>query len=196
MQHKKTYLFIFILVALAQIYVPAKMVYDSEVVLDEGRAFKFKTAPVDPNDPFRGKYITLSYDIDHFNVDTADAWENEDEMFVLLTTDEDGYAKVLGLSKIRPASDVDYVRAKAEWTGRARIGEGLKRVGIEYPFERYYMEESKAKPAERLYWNSNRDTGIPTYALVHVKNGKAVIKDVMVGDRSIRELVEENNELL
>ncbi len=37
---------------LAQLYVPASMIFRNERVIREGTAFKFKTAPIDPNDPF------------------------------------------------------------------------------------------------------------------------------------------------
>ena len=51
----------FILMVLAQLYVPASMIFQKERVITQGTAYKFRTAPIDPNDPFRGKYITLSF---------------------------------------------------------------------------------------------------------------------------------------
>ena len=66
MINKKTQIVLFVLVALAQLYVPAKMIWDQEDVLKNGSEYKFKTDPVDPNDPFRGKYITLSFDNNTF----------------------------------------------------------------------------------------------------------------------------------
>lgn len=54
MTNKKTLLSVFILVAIVQLYVPAKMILDREDILDTGKEYKFKTEPIDPNDPFRG----------------------------------------------------------------------------------------------------------------------------------------------
>ena len=51
----KILLSVFILVALVQLFVPAKMILDREDILDMGKEYKFKTEPIDPNDPFRGK---------------------------------------------------------------------------------------------------------------------------------------------
>jgi uncharacterized membrane-anchored protein len=59
---KKTILPLFALTCLAQWFVPAQMIYDQEQVLREGKTYHFKTAPIDPSDPFRGKYITLSFE--------------------------------------------------------------------------------------------------------------------------------------
>ncbi|MES2486246.1 MAG: GDYXXLXY domain-containing protein, partial [Bacteroidota bacterium] len=62
---KTKYLFIaFALTALLQAFIPLKMVYDNHNVETEGIVFKFKTEPVDPSDPFRGKYITLEFESD------------------------------------------------------------------------------------------------------------------------------------
>ncbi len=62
MNTKKLLLVAFILVALAQLYVPTKMILNRENVLANGTDFKFRTAPIDPNDPFRGKYVNLQYE--------------------------------------------------------------------------------------------------------------------------------------
>ena len=53
MLSKKIIFPLFILVALAQLFVPAKMILDREDVLSTGTAFNFKTRPIDPTDPFR-----------------------------------------------------------------------------------------------------------------------------------------------
>ena len=66
-------------------------------------------------------------------------------------------------------------------------------INIDYPFERYYMEESKAYDAERTYRESLRDTiEHSTYALVYVKEGRAVVDDVLIDDISIKDIVKEN----
>ena len=189
MQHNKLLIIVFALVALVQIYVPAKMVYDSEVVLDQGTAYKFRTAPIDPTDPFRGKYITLRFDIDEFEIDTSEVWERGEAVYVELTTDSLGYAKIAAISRTKPYEDVDFVQAKVRYASNR-----YSTLHIEYPFNRFYMEESKAYDAERAYWDAARDRETDCYALVHVKNGEPLVKDVLINDVPIRELVIANNE--
>ena len=190
MQHKKLLVLVFILVALIQIYVPAKMVYDSEVVLDEGTAFKFKTAPVDPNDPFRGKYITLQFDIDEYEVDHSDDWERGEDIYVSLTTDRDGYAKISNVTKTTPYGDIDYVKAQVRYAYARRYSpDTTHMLYINYSFNRFYMEESKAYDAEVAYRESRRDTSQTVYAIIHVKEGEPIIKDVMIDEMPIREYV-------
>ena len=52
---------LFLLLVLLQLYVPASVVFNQERVLFSGTSYKMQLAPIDPNDPFRGKYIILSY---------------------------------------------------------------------------------------------------------------------------------------
>lgn len=69
---------------------------------------------------------------------------------------------------------------------------GPRTLTIHYPFDRYYMEESKAYDAELTYIQSQQDTSKITYALVSIKNGDAVLKDVMISGTSIKEIVKSN----
>lgn len=179
---------VFVLVALVQLYVPAKMIWDREDVLDTGTEYKFKTAPVDPYDPFRGKYITLSYEENEATVADEEEWTPGESAYVLLTTDADGFAKIRSVSKTRPVDDQDYIKAKV-WMVTGRDTTSLL---IDYPFDRYYMEESKADEAEVTYRESQQDTTKVTYALVSVKNGDAVLRDVLIDGMSIREIVKAN----
>ncbi|MFL6501202.1 MAG: GDYXXLXY domain-containing protein, partial [Candidatus Udaeobacter sp.] len=54
-------LLIFGVVALAQLTVPAAMVWQRNQTLEQGRVWKFRTAPVDPVDVIRGRYIALRF---------------------------------------------------------------------------------------------------------------------------------------
>jgi len=179
----------FALMVLAQLYVPARMIFHNEVVLVSGTAFKFKAAPVDPNDPFRGKYITLTFDENAYSIPDSVDWAQGESIFVNLTMDTAGYAKILNVSKTEPVDREDYVKATVNYS----VWDTVTTVYIEYPFDQYYMEESKAPDAANVYNEAARDTNQVTYALVLVKKGQAVIKDVMIGDSSIVDIVHYRN---
>jgi len=175
----------FILMALVQLYIPAKMIFSNEALLEGGKEFKFKTAPIDPNDAFRGKYITLSFKENSTRVENAQDWNNGDQIFVSLTQDENGFAIISGVSKDKPIESEDYVTASIDYI----INDTVSWVSIDYPFNRYYMEESKAQDAEQAYREAARDTAQVTYALVVVKNGNALVEDVLLDEVPIREVV-------
>ena len=87
----------FIIMVLLQLYVPAKMILGKEKVLAEGNEFMFKTAPVDPSDPFRGKYIVLTFEENSAQVANAEDWNSGDPVFVSLTKNDEGFAKILSI---------------------------------------------------------------------------------------------------
>ena len=181
-----------IIVALAQLFIPAKMILGQEDILDTGTVYKFKTEPVDPNDPFRGKYITLRYEIESARTHD-DSWERNDDAFLYLEIDSLGFAKVDTISKQKLPRKNDYINLKINrfdnqnWTRNFAY-----QVHFNLPFNRFYMEETKAKPAEDVYRKAQRDS-LPNniYGLVYVKEGEAVLKDVIINDMSIAKYVEE-----
>lgn len=192
----KKYLFpVFILVVLVQLYVPFKMILDKEEVLDTGTYFKFITAPVDPTDPFRGKYITLSYKENLVVVNDDTEWVKGEMAFVLLENDTEGFAKIKSLAKAPPIlEDVPFVKANIRYISGQNENEGTRNIRINYPFDRYYMEESKAYEAELAYRDARRDSTSIAYALVAVDKGEAVLKDVIINGRPIREVAAERIE--
>lgn len=190
MSSKKLVILVFALVALVQLFVPAKMILDRESVLKHGTEYKFKTAPIDPSDPFRGKYITLRYKENTVSVSNKKDWKTGESIYVLLTTDSTGFAKIKSASKTTPIGNEDFIKVKV---GYSQINE-FNRLTVRFPFNRYYMEESKAYDAELTHLQSQQDTSKTTYALVRVKNGDAVLKDVMINGISIREIVKQNRQ--
>jgi uncharacterized membrane-anchored protein len=185
-QIKTIHLFlIFVLVAVIQLSIPAKMIYQQEDVLNSGILYKFKTQPIDPADPFRGKYIRLDFEASRYQTkDTT--WVNDEIIYVSLTTDENGYAKINDVTRSVP-SNTDYIEAKVDWYTKWQ-----NELRIAYNIERFYMKETKAMAAEIAHMEAQSDA-IPhlTYATIYVKNGTAVLEDVFIDDVSIADFVEE-----
>lgn len=181
-------IWLFVLLAVVQLAIPASMIWGRERVLKSGTPFRFKTEPIDPNDPFRGKYIILNYEIEEYNISDADAWTRDQEIYVQLTTDSAGFAKVAAVLADPPAEGSDYVNARVNYI---QDYDDSQKIWIEYPFDRYYMEDSKAYEAEITAREAQRDTSRTAYAVVHVKAGEAVLADVMIDGVSIREIVKK-----
>src|SRR5690554_5026061 len=184
MNSKKILLTAFIVVAIIQLVIPAKMIWDKERILETGKEFKFETAPVDPTDPFRGKYIVLQYKENSIILESDANWVSGEAIYVILKNNPSGFATISGISKEKPASSVDFVEAKVAFV----TGNRNKTVNISYPFDRFYMEESKAYDAEQEYIKSQADSTKTTYALVSIKDGYAVLKDVLIDGVSVVEI--------
>lgn len=181
---KKSYIYIlFGIMVLAQIIASAQIVYKYEHAIASENVYKFKTAPMDPNDPFRGKYISLNYQINFFKT-KDDNWDNYKKGYAYFSRDKDGFAVLETLTK-QPLSDsnFDYVEVELRNYHHDRIYFAL-------PFNRYYMEESKAYDAEVLARKLSRDRKENNiYALVHIEKGTYVLTDIIVNGTSINEAV-------
>ena len=188
---KIKYIFIlFVVVALVQLFVPLQMIFGQEAILNNGTAYKFKTQPIDPSDPYRGKYITLRYNINAIKTNDS-LWERNEQVYVYIEKDSLGFAQLLEVSKTLLDIEKDYVVAEVSW-----YQDYSNELRFNLPFNRFYMEESKAKPAEDAFRKAQRDT-MPnnTYALVYIKDGEAVLKDVLINDISITDYVKNNEKL-
>jgi uncharacterized membrane-anchored protein len=139
---------VFILLALVQWLVPGKMIVDSENIAHKGKAFRFLTEPVDPSHPFFGKYIILHFKEATYTINKTTWLESGQTVFALLQTDADGFAKVTGLTTKEPSATADYVKASVLYVTENATG---KEVHIDFPFDKFYMEEYKAPKAEDLY---------------------------------------------
>lgn len=188
MNYSKLIFPLFIVVALIQLFVPTKMILDRESILANGKEYKFKTAPIDPTDPFRGKYITLNFSERSISLDTTENWKRDETIYVHLAEDQEGFAKIQGISKKKPSKEIGFVKAKVKYTRR----HADQTIQITYPFERYYMEESKAYDAERFTRRRiQTDSNQVVYAVVRILEGESVLQNVMVNGKKIETLVKE-----
>lgn len=183
---------LFVLAAIAQLAVPAWMIVGHERVRRDGEVFKFRTAPVDPRDPFRGEYVRLDFEVERGRwllppVETGTG-KYRHHAFALLGTDSTGFAAITQLVLERPSAGA-FVRVEyMSWTNDTLFN-------ISLPFDRYYLEEGDGPKTEKLLmpqWSDSLPVqSLPAYAVVRVLDGDAVVTDLVVGDRSIHEWLKE-----
>ena len=175
---------LFSLVALAQLFIPGKMVFDSERALTEGTLYRFRTAPVDPLDYFRGKYVALDYSDVTIDLHYNGEWIYGEEVYAVLGTNDSGFAVIQNIMRDRPEAG-DYVKAKIMRSS----SDTPYSVTLQYPFNRFYMDENDALDAERAYNKATRQRD--AYALVRVRQEDAVLEDIIVDGKPIRQAAEE-----
>lgn len=168
-------LLLFIPLAVVQLTVPGWMINRQEQILHHGREFKFKTAPVDPYDAFRGRYVALLFAV----ASSSDHGTNR-KVWVRFDVDDKGFAKIREESETSLAGD-DVVMA-------TRRGDTLH-----FPFDRYYMEEHAASKAEAAYRTNSRSEHQKAYAIVRILNGQAAIEELYIDDKPIREFLQTEN---
>lgn len=179
---KLTTLGVFSIVAVLQLATPAWLVARHERTLREGGLYRFHTAPVDPYDAFRGRYVRLSVTPREARPEDARHVRRGRTVYVTLGRDAEGFA-TLGEVSRRPPREGDYLRARvAGWAPEGR-------VRLRLPMERYYLPEDEAPRAERAYQAHAGRTERPAEVRVRIRGGEAVIEDLWVGGRPIREFV-------
>jgi uncharacterized membrane-anchored protein len=182
---------IFLAVAAAQLAVPVAQIRKYEDILLTGIAYKFRTAPVDPYDAFRGRYVALNYADTVATPRQGEKFNYRSAAYTALRQDAAGFAQFGELSGEPPAQG-DYLRVEYLYTESEKGDKAHFRL----PFDRFFMEESKAPQAEAAYrklGNRRSQTGTeePTYVIVRVKGGRGVIEDLYIRNKPIRDFLAE-----
>lgn len=176
---------VFAVVALVQLAVPGWMIVHHERILSEGTAFNFRTAPVDPRDPFRGEYVHLDFTAEQgkWPLPSA-AHEGAQRAYALLMADSAGFAQIDALVLEKPEAAPYIAVEYSHWTNDTLFS-------LELPFDRFYLEEGDGRRTEELLqpsWNgSTPSSPLPAYAVVRILHGEAVIEDLVIGGISIHQ---------
>ncbi len=184
---------LFAAMAAAQWWVPVSMITASNRILEEGIPMKFRCRPVDPNDPFRGKYIVLNFDVARYVIYTKHDFKIGQEVYLNIGEDSLGFANIEKIQPSPPSANKIFLKAKIDYIS-FEVGlngyndnNEIYEISLDIPFKRFYLEETKAPQAEDLYRSGITDTTGNTYGLVYLLNGEARIKDVIIRDTSIIE---------
>jgi uncharacterized membrane-anchored protein len=193
MMRRPVILGMFAVVALAQFGLLGWMIVRHETVLRDGHVYKFKTAPVDPYDAFRGRYVALRFEEAQTRAPVAEGIELKggQTVYTLLGNDPDGFAQIKSLS-VAPPPAGDYFRTKvAPWSGSGGQGGFLSLV---LPFDSYYMNETLAPAAETAYREHNRRGGDhDAFVTVRVLDGRATIEQLYIGGKPIEEFLRDKS---
>lgn len=164
--------------------VPATLALRSEYVLRAGTRYYLRTAPVDPADVFRGRYVALRFADAQAHVPAAADWPAGTVVYVPLITGDDRYARFGAASQTAPAQG-DYLKAKIISVDAAHL------ASVQLPFDRYYLDESLAVMAEQAYRDANRRGGpSAAYVSIRVHRGDAVLESLFIDNLPIRRYLE------
>lgn len=178
---------LFATVCVAQIAVPASMIVQHERTRASGTPWRFQTAPVDPDDPFRGRYVRLDFAVSRqplFLVEREGRHVGlEDRLYAELIPDHRGFAALGKLHQQRPETgeyldvfvrDIDYDREGGAPSYRVRL-----------PFDRFYLPEARAPEVERAYAEASRHAQERTYAEVRIRDGHAALVSLVLDGKPV-----------
>lgn len=174
----------------AQLVVPASMAKRYEDILQTGERHLFKVEPRDPTDPFKGRYVVLTFPIargltdDLENPEIIDQLLREETVYAIINKGADGFAQINDIQRQAP-NNPSYIKVTHSYSYQ-------ENYHIKLPFDRYYAEESKAPEIESLLWNRAGDETSDFYADVRLKNGDGVIAELYVEDTLILEYLKRS----
>lgn len=173
-----------------QIFVPANIIYQYEKLHSSGTTFRFRCAPIDPIDYLRGKYVRLNFLNETFDLPVSDSsnYLQGNTVYAVFGKDSAGFAKIIQVQKNKPTHTVNYLETTIKY-GQEFSNSG--RITIHLPFDKYFMEESKAKPAEELYRENIRKDSVNVVALVQIQNGISMLNGLLINEKPIEKVLEE-----
>src|SRR4028118_1780770 len=92
----------FLVLAIAQWFVPGLMIWQKEKVLNRGIPYRFQSAPVDPADPFRGRYIVLNFKETSFKTREPLKLTYGSKIYVTFSNDRNGFAMIKSVHEKKP----------------------------------------------------------------------------------------------
>ena len=166
---KKTLLSILIVTIVVQIFIPAYMIWGKYDVLKHGEEVKFRVAPIDPYDAFRGRYVSLRYEHDL-------SYGERQGQFGVLEIGEDGFATVKKVTREQPKGELYLVSKDEDY--------------FNIPLNRYYMEETLAPKAEDMISEEKE-----AYVTIRIKGDKAVLSGLYIDGNPVEKILTESMEL-
>lgn len=183
--NRRLTLALFLAACAAQWVAASWKIVERELILRLGEVYRFKTAPVDPVDAFRGRYVAVR--VEENTAPFEGPWDGPRGrwMYAEVAVGEDGWARFSKLhDRFRPGSPV--VRTRL-----ASFSDPDKKAVLNLPFDRFYMNERIAPEAERAYREHSRPGSQDAWLAVRVWRGRAAIEDLYLGDRPLAEALKK-----
>ena len=172
-------LLLFITAAILQLATPLYMAWHWEDILQTGETFYWQTAPVDPYDTFKGRYMDLRFQQTTIPRPDHTAWRYGQTAYALIDHDSQNHAYISGISRSAP-SNAAYLQVKVSYIQDDTIH-------IELPFKRYYLPEDLTTAAENAY---RKHVGDATVAAVRIKDGYGVIEQLYIKGQPLSEFLQ------
>jgi uncharacterized membrane-anchored protein len=167
-----------------QVGILAYMGGEREYVICTGRTVYLRTAPVDPQDAFRGDYVHLDYEISNVGAEymrdgLKDKAKNGTRVYAVLDVDENQVAYLRYVTDKRPDKEL-FIRGRINsrwgWSGMAPISYGI---------EAYFVEQGKGRQIEQLR-GTRAGIQVPLEMETALgSNGTAVLKGYRCGKLGI-----------
>ena len=139
--------------------------------------WKFKTAPVDPIDALRGRYLSLRFAAEDFP--RTEPMPETEKVYATLKEDADGFAIIDKISGEKVEGD--------NVISSDRFGMYDEKAHVIFPFDKFWVSEADAAAAENAYFANSRRDNLNAYVTVRIYKDDAAIEELFLDGRPLRE---------
>lgn len=163
------------------LWFPYNMIRQSRFILNNGTPYRFLLQPIDPYDVFRGSYVALNYNIPLIPV--QDSLHSYQDVYVTLANDSADFTYFEKVYQ-QPPPDQPYLEVKVDYYTNGKV-----QVNVPENIRYYYLNEKKAPQVERAIARPRLPDEIENraYVQVRVRNGKAVVEELYINNKPVRE---------
>lgn len=180
-QINKKWIF-FCLIVVAQFSLVFYTIYHYHSISNSETILKFRLQGYDPKDFFRGDYLRIRF---KDNVIKTEQYVEDNQYYIHFKEDSTGCAIPDYFDNEQTENSI---QAKVKYYSFDST------ANISYPFNKVWMNQEDCKKAERIINKALRDNRKDAYALVAVKNGEGVLKDVEIEGIPLKKLVKDFDE--
>jgi hypothetical protein len=179
---------VFTVAAIAQWLLPLAGIWQHERVVARGTTVRIECAAPDPYDPLRGRYLAVRPVEGRVPKPQGMADRAAVPVWATLVAGKDGLSRIESLS-LEPVSGPTVIRLVAKWP-HWNGSPSPETVFVEWPFDRFYLNERLAPDADKLVAERFREGEKPV-AEIRLLDGRAVLTDVLIDGVSIRDVVKQ-----
>ena len=181
----------FILAFAAALYYPIRKVLAFERPAVPPTELRFRVKGYDPYDPARGHYLRLDTEVE-LKFSKAE-FERQKSLlkgctkaFAVLETGKDGLTAATALTPVAPEGK-PFVTIRKFWYGEENYKDTTPYVSFYLPFDRYYLNEKLAGPAEKLLFEATSAKKPAVLVVAVYADGSFVVRDLLIGGKPLRE---------
>lgn len=155
--------------------IPFYLIFQSESILTEGHKHKIRLQGYDPMDPFRGKYLRLSF---NNSVPCESGVKMGSNGYVILKKDSLGYSYFASVQAKRP-NHSDYIEAKVTFVY-------ANNATIDFDnMNKYFINEDIASEGEEIIGDFTREDPENIWLTIRVLDGEARVEDIIVRSKKL-----------
>lgn len=175
--------------------LPALSIWKHQQQLSSGDALKFALRPIDPYDPFRGRYVSLAFgQLLATPADASTEFSPGHTAYLSYGKDADGFVEPQHLHDAAPRNK-PFLKVTIGYPSEGET------IGYRLPFDRYYLNELDAPRAEQLAseamasqaTGNSGDEGRRAFIIARVLDGEAAVEALYLDGKPIEEILRQRS---